>query len=343
MKTLTDFINVLQGLVPTLHSNFPTQYSRDFIVSSATEFQIFQNAPEETKNNVASKRCLRIREMEGVTVAVAHARLYEDTVKYYQMVQGEKSAKMFLNNLGCNNNGIRYSQNRRWLRMVNKKHKVPQLTQKQSNRPTKHKKPPSPLIRNEPPPCPQLAQKHVHDAQQHDDYAKSGDAFAVGTKRTMSINEILNPTTRAPYNKKARRQCPATPPNHQPRGTSGQNEIKLRHTTYDIKQKTKKHKSVESSFAMYHPGVSDHAICTVTDTKGLQAVHRTFLTTRVHGKTMAECKRAYEMHYSELSADKKTFSSYHGGDWHQYHCFWHRTNHTQGLDGRAPRLSFTKN
>ena len=122
MKTLSDFINVLQGLVATLHSNFPKLYSRDFIVSSATEFQLVQNAPEETnKSNGVSKRCLRIREMVGVTVAVAHARLYEDTVKYYQMVQGEKSAKMFLNNLGCNNNGKRYSQNRRWLRMVNKK------------------------------------------------------------------------------------------------------------------------------------------------------------------------------------------------------------------------------
>jgi hypothetical protein len=336
MKTLTDFTNVLQGLVATLHSNFPTQYSHDFIVSSATEFQLFQNAPEETKNNVVSKRCLRIREMEGVTVAVAHARLYEDTVKYYQMVQGEKSAKMFLNNLGCNNNGKRYSQNRRWLRMVNKKHKAPQLTQKQSNRPTKHKKRPSPLI-CVPSPCPQLAQKRQYT------YAKSGDASAVGTKRPMSINEILNPHIACTIQKKARQQCPATQTNHQPRGHLDKNEIKRRHTTDDIKQKTKKHKSVESSFAMYHPGVSDHAICTVTDTKGLQAVHRTFLTTCVHGKTMAECKRAYEMHYSELSADKKTYSSYHGGDWHQYHCFWHRTNHTQGLDGRAPRLSFTKN
>jgi hypothetical protein len=248
VPSLNEFVRILQRLVPVLHRNYPHLYDAYFVVRRDTKFELVNGCNFSTNNN-QNRTHRRVERMNGYTVEDAYGRLFRDVAFYNECVKQWKNPQMWLNNLGMYDDVQKYKTMRnRWVKMYNK--------------------PPSPLIQNKPPPCPQLAQKHVHDAQQQYDYAKSGDAFAVGTKRTMSINEIPNPTTRALY-KKARQQCPATPPNHQPRGTSGQNEIKLRHTTYDIKQKTKKHKSVESSFAMYHPGVSDHAICTVTDTKGL--------------------------------------------------------------------------
>lgn len=212
-----------------------------------------------------------------------------------------------------------------------------------SNRPTKQKARPNRLIWKAPPACPQLAKRpssnrQVSEQKRQHDNEISGDTFAVGKKR--SRDESMNVEQDIPYKKKARQRFPATQPNHPPH----ERLATQTHTEKDhaLKKTTIHHTSVASSFAMYHQGVPDHAICTVTDTKGLQLLHRTFLTTRIHGRTLAECKRAYEMHYRELSGNCKTYQKYNGGNWHQYHCFQHRVNHKQCLRGRAPRLSFTK-
>lgn len=260
------------------------------------------------------------------------------------MVRGEKFTEMFLNTLGCNNNGEPYSMNRRFLCMVNcSPLTMPGDTQQcsHSNQPTKQKKQPNQLIWK-PPSCPQLATRpssHLQASEKEHDNKISGDTFAVGKKR--SRNESLSVEQEDIPFKKAHQRCPTTQLNQPSReNLRGANSCGGKDQTILKKKTTKRQKSVASSFAMYHEGVPDHAICTVIDTKGLQLVHQTFLTTRILGKTMAECKRAYEMHYRELSGNCKTYHDYHGGDWHQYHCFWHRVNHKQS-HGRAPRLSFT--
>lgn len=187
---------------------------------------------------------------------------------------------------------------------------------------------------------PQLATRpssHLQASEQEHDNEISGDIFTVGKKRSRKESLSVEHDD-IPF-KKAHQRFPTTQLN-QPSRENLRDANSCGEKEQTILKTTKRQKSVASSFAMYHEGVPDHAICTVTDTKGLQPVHQTFLTTRIHGKTMAECKRAYEMHDRELSGNCKTYHDYHGGDWHQYHCFWHRVNHKQSR-GRAPRLSFT--
>lgn len=150
--------------------------------------------------------------MENVSVVTAYERLYEDTEKHNKMVRGEKFTTMFLNTLGCNNNGEPYSKNRRFLCMVNCSPTMLGNTQQcsHSNQPTKQKKQPKQLIW-QPPSCPQLATRpssHLQASEQEHDNEISGVTFAVGKKR--SRKESLSVEQEDIPFKKAHQRFPTT-------------------------------------------------------------------------------------------------------------------------------------
>ena len=82
-KNLLQFIEVLQSLVDILYQAFPHLYThtRQLVVTKRTQFVLHNSDVQEERfrGNDVSKRCLRIREMENVSVATAYERLYEDT------------------------------------------------------------------------------------------------------------------------------------------------------------------------------------------------------------------------------------------------------------------------
>ena len=227
MKTLLQFIEVLQSLVDTLCQALPHLYPRKLIVTKRTQFVLHNSDVQEERfrGNDVSKRCLWIREMKDVSVAKAYERLYKDTEKHNKMVRGEKFTEMFLNTLGCNNNGEPYSKNRRFLCMVN----CSPLTMlgdtqqcSHSNQPTKQKKQPNQLIWK-PPSCPQLATRpssHLQASEKEHDNKISGDTFAVGKKR--SRNESLSVEHEDIPFKKVHQRCPTTQLNHKQSGGRAQ-------------------------------------------------------------------------------------------------------------------------
>ena len=82
-KNLLQFIEVLQSLVDTLCQALPHLYTRQLVVTKRTQFVLHNSDVQEERfrGNDVSKRCLRIREMENVSVATAYERLYENTEK----------------------------------------------------------------------------------------------------------------------------------------------------------------------------------------------------------------------------------------------------------------------
>ena len=175
---------------------------------------------------------------------------------------------MFLNTLGCNNNGEPYSVNRRFLCMVNCSPTMLGNTQQcsHSNRPTKQKGRPNQLIWK-PPSCPQLATRPTitrQASEQEHDNEISGDIFTVGKKRSRKESLSVEHDD-IPF-KKAHQRFPTTQLN-QPSRENLRDANSCGEKEQTILKTTKRQKSVASSFAMYHEGVPDHAICTVTDTK----------------------------------------------------------------------------